>query len=213
MGESGAPNSSSGGILRAAVASRFGSVTAGGPGAVVYSGTDMGRIMGRVLAAAPGPRITATQSQAEAAAVPAGARVDAAANTVAFTGRTVTLTVVAGPAAQSMYTFGIAGLTDPAITVPANAQVTLRFVNADTDMAHGIVITTAGPAATRAWMPMMSAAPAFPRAALWALGEQNSSGAPTATTQFTATTAGTYTYLCRVPGHAQQGRYGTFTVR
>jgi rusticyanin len=132
---------------------------------------------------------------------------------VAFTGRAVTLTVVAGPAGQSMYTFEIAGLSDPAISVPAGAQVTLRFVNADTDMAHGIVLTATDRAASEAWMPMMNAAPAFHRAALWALGEADSSGAPTATAQFTASTAGTFTYLCPVPGHAQQGMTGTLTVR
>jgi uncharacterized cupredoxin-like copper-binding protein len=27
-----------------------------------------------------------------------------------------------------------------------------------------------------------------------------------------AATPGTYTYLCPVPGHAQQGMYGTLTV-
>jgi uncharacterized cupredoxin-like copper-binding protein len=32
------------------------------------------------------------------------------------------------------------------------------------------------------------------------------------TLSFTATTAGTYRYLCPVPGHAQQGMGGMFTV-
>jgi rusticyanin len=186
--------------------------TGGGPNGTVYSGTDMSRIMGGVPAAAPGLRISAAQAQAEAAAVPAGARVDTAANTVAFAGRAVTLTAVAGPDGRSMYTFEVAGLTDPAISIPAGAQITLRFVDADTDMAHGIVVTAADPATAAAWMPMMNAAPAFPGAAIWALGESGSTGAPTATTSFTAATPGTYTYLCPVPGHAQQGMYGTLTV-
>lgn len=183
----------------------------GGPSGTAYSGTDMGKIMGRVLAAAPGPRIAAAQAQAEAAAVPAGAHVDAATNTVAFTGPAVTLTAVAGPTEEAMYTFEIAGLTDPAISVPAGTQITLRIVNADTDMAHGIVVTT-DRAGVEAWMPMMNAAPAFPGAAVWALGEAGSAGAPSATTQFTVTAPGTYTYLCPVPGHTQQGMYGTLTV-
>ncbi len=33
------------------------------------------------------------------------------------------------------------------------------------------------------------------------------------TLTFTASTSDTYTYLCPVPGHAQQGMTGTFTVR
>jgi nitrite reductase (NO-forming) len=32
------------------------------------------------------------------------------------------------------------------------------------------------------------------------------------TLTFTATTPGTYQYLCPVPGHAQQGMTGTFNV-
>jgi uncharacterized cupredoxin-like copper-binding protein len=33
-----------------------------------------------------------------------------------------------------------------------------------------------------------------------------------ATLAFTAGTAGTYRYLCAVPGHAQKGMIGTFIV-
>jgi hypothetical protein len=33
------------------------------------------------------------------------------------------------------------------------------------------------------------------------------------TLAFTATTPGTYRYLCPVPGHAQKGMTGTFTIR
>jgi uncharacterized cupredoxin-like copper-binding protein len=101
-------------------------------------------------------------------------------------------------------------MTDPQIVVPAGAQVTLRLINADTDMAHGIVVTSTD--AAGAWMPMMKSAEAVPGAAIWALGAADSSGAPTETTAFTAATAGTYTYLCPVPGHSQQGMYGTLTV-
>lgn len=61
-------------------------------------------------------------------------------------------------------------------------------------------------------MPMMSARPAFQGGAVWFLGYPTSAGVHTGTLTFTAYTAGTYTYLCPVPGHAQKGMAGTFVV-
>jgi plastocyanin len=40
-----------------------------------------------------------------------------------------------------------------------------------------------------------------------------SAGVHEGTLSFTATTPGAYRYLCPVPGHAQKGMAGTFTVR
>jgi len=187
----------------------------GGSGGMMYGGTDMGRVMGRVLAAEPGPRVSAAEAQSEAVSVPSGGLVDAAANTLTFAGYDVTLDVVAGPSDAAMYRFEIAGLVDPTVVVPVGARVTLRFVNADQDMAHGIVVVADGSdvADGYGWMPMMTEAPVFRGAEVWALGEETSSGAPVATTEFTAAVAGTYTYLCPVPGHAQQGMSGTLSVR
>ncbi len=74
-------------------------------------------------------------------------------------------------------------------------------------------MVTATSGAETSWMPMMTSALAFPGAAIWALGQADSTGAPTATTSFTANTTGTYTYLCTSPGHTQQGMHGTLTVR
>jgi rusticyanin len=176
----------------------------------MYGGTAMGTIMGRVLDNAPVARMSAADAAAQARAVPAGAVADTAHNRLTFATSAVSLTIVAGPDAQSMYRFEVAGMTDPQIVVPTGAHVTLRLINADTDMAHGIVVTSSG--AAGAWMPMMTSAEAVPGAAIWALGDADSSGAPTETTVFTAATAGTYAYLCPVPGHAQQGMYGTLTV-
>jgi len=63
-------------------------------------------------------------------------------------------------------------------------------------------------------MPMMTSQPAFTGSALWFLGNPTNAGMHTATLTFTATTPGTYHYLCPVPvpGHAQEGMTGTFTV-
>ena len=51
-------------------------------------------------------------------------------------------------------------------------------------MAHGLVITSAG--AARPAMPMMTAAPAFPGAALWFLGEPTAAGMHAGTLTFPA---------------------------
>jgi rusticyanin len=106
--------------------------------------------------------------------------------------------------------FEIAGIVNPTVVVPAGAHVSIEVINADDDMAHGLVITVGG--AATAWMPMMSAAPAFAGAAAWFLPIPTAAGMHAATLSFTAATAGTYTYLCPVPGHAAKGMAGTFTV-
>lgn len=176
------------------------------------AGINMGSMMGRALANASGQYVSTAQAAAESNAVPAGASVDATHNRLTFTGNTVTLTLVAGADEKNDYAFKVAGLTNPQIIIPTGARVTLRLINADADTAHGVLVTTTD-AANTSWMPMMTSTVAFPGSALWALGEAGGSGAPVATTSFTATTAGTYTYLCTVPGHTQQGMHGTLTVR
>jgi rusticyanin len=166
--------------------------------------------MGSLFASAPGPRVSAAQAAQLGSQVPAGATLDRAANRIIFTGTSVRLTVLASPADGPDETFRIAGLTDPAITVPAGAQVSIDVINADPDTAHGMVITAGGN--TTSPMPMVTAHPAFPGSAVWFLGSPTPAGMHAATLSFTATTAGSYRYLCPVPGHAQEGMTGTFTV-
>jgi rusticyanin len=172
--------------------------------------SDPGRVMGTLFANAPGPRVSAAQATALGTQVPTGAQVSRAANTITFTTANVTLAVLASPSMPAE-SFRIAGMTNPTISVPAGAHVTIELVNADADMAHGLVITAS--AANASWMPMMTARPAFAGSALWFLGNPTSAGMHEGTVAFTATTSGTYHYLCPVPGHAQQGMAGTFTVR
>jgi uncharacterized cupredoxin-like copper-binding protein len=59
---------------------------------------------------------------------------------------------------------------------------------------------------------MVTARLAFAGAAVSFLGDPTSAGMHAATLSFTATTTGTYRHLCPVPGHAQEGMTGTFTV-
>lgn len=176
------------------------------------AGIDMGAIMGRALQNASGTHVSIAQATAEATAIPPGASIDAARNQLTFTGGTVALTLVTGLEETNPYAFQVAGMTNPQIIIPVGARVTLRLINADTDAAHGVLVTATSSADTSR-MPMMTSTLAAPGAAIWALGEANDTGASAATTVFTLTTSGTYTYLCPIPGHAQQGMHGTITVR
>jgi plastocyanin len=72
-------------------------------------------------------------------------------------------------------------------------------------------VITAG-SGQSSWMPMMTDLPAFPGSALWFLGDPTAAGMQAGTLTFTAAAAGSYRYLCPVPGHAQKGMTGTFTV-
>ncbi len=180
-------------------------------GGMMGAGTDPGQIMGRLWANAPGPRVSAAQAAALGRQVPAGSQVSQASNTITFETTTVGLTILASPSGSPDETFRAAGLVNPRIVVPSGARVTIQVVNADPDTAHGLVITADG--ASTSPMPMMTARPAFTGAALWFLGNPTSAGMHQGTLTFTAATAGTYQYLCPVPGHAQKGMTGTFTVR
>ena len=174
------------------------------------AGTDPGTVMGTLFANAPGPRVSAAQAQRLGDQVPAGASINWTARTLTFTTANVNLVVLASPSMPAE-SFRIAGITDPAVSVPAGAHVTIELVNADADMAHGLVIMPAG--AARSAMPMMTAAPSFTGSALWFLGKPTGAGMHAATITFTAATPGSYQYLCPVPSHAREGMAGTFTVR
>src|SRR5580658_4950985 len=167
------------------------------PGFMMGTSADPGQVMGSLFANAPGPRVSAAQAARLGSQVPAGATLDRAANRITFAGTSVRLTVLASPAGGPDETFRIAGLTDPAITVKTGTRVSIQVVNADPGTAQGLVIT---------------ASPEFTGSAVWFLGDPTSAGMHAATLSFTASTPGTYRYLCPVPGHAQEGMTGTFIV-
>ena len=124
-----------------------------------------GGMMGVALANAPGPRVPLSEEKTLATAVPAGATVNRAGNAIAFSTRHVRLTMVsdsANVAGVNRMFFEIAGLRNPAVTVPAGATVTVQFVNADGDEAHLLAFSAAAPPFP--FMAMMDAWPAFPGA-------------------------------------------------
>ena len=180
------------------------------PGSMMGAGTDPGKFMGQLWANAPGSRVSPSQAAQLGRQIPAGAHVNAGARTITFTTASVHLVAVASPAGGPDETFRIAGLVNPAITVPAAAQVSIQVINADPDTAHGLVITASSDVSSP--MPMMTDRPAFAGSALWFLGNPTTAGMHTATLTFTTSAPGAYHYLCPVPGHAQEGMTGTFTV-
>jgi len=180
------------------------------PAGMMGTGADPGQVMGRLWANAPGPRVSPGQAAALGSQPPAGARIDRAARTITFTTSSVHLTAVASPAGGPDETFRIAGMVNPTVVVPAGAKISIQIINADPDTAHGLVITASR--GRSSWMPMMTSRPAFTGSALWFLGNPTTAGMHTGTLTFTAATPGIYRYLCPVPGHAQKGMTGMFTV-
>ena len=180
------------------------------PAAMMGTGTDPGQVMGRLWANAPGPRVSPSQAGRYGDQVPSGARIDQAARTITFTTPSVHLVALASPAGGPDETFRIAGVVNPTVTVPAGARVSIQVINSDPGTSHGLVITASS--GRSSWMPMMTSRPAFTGSALWFLGDPTAAGMHAGTLTFTATTPGTYHYLCPVPGHAQKGMTGTFTV-
>jgi rusticyanin len=180
------------------------------PGYMMGTSHDPGKIMGALFANAPGTRVNPAQAARLGRQIPAGATVSSARHRVTFSATSVRLVVLASPAGGPDETFRIAGMVDPVVVVKAGARVSIQVINADPGTAHGLVITASG--AGSSWMPMLTASPAFTGSAVWFLGNPTSAGLHAATLSFTASTPGTYRYLCPVPGHAQEGMTGTFTV-
>jgi len=180
------------------------------PGFMMGSSTDMGQVMGRLFADAPGPRVSPSDAVMLGNQVPAGATVDKGANRITFGSSPVQLSVVGSPPGNPDETFRAAGLVNPTIVVPRGARVTLTVINADPDTAHGLVVTSTG--SSSSYMPMMTTPQAFSGAAVWFLGNPTPAGMHEGSMTFTASTSGTYQYICPVPGHAQKGMVGSFIV-
>jgi rusticyanin len=168
----------------------------------------IGKQAGKRLAGNAPLTVTAAQARTLGNQTPTGAKLDRCANDITFTSTTVSVVVEASPPDSPDMTFRIAGLTNPTLVVPTGARVTVEFINADSDEAHGWTVTTAAPP-----YGLGATSPAaFPGAQAGVIGNPTNAGQGARTITFTATTAGTYHYLCPVPGHAQVGMTGTFIV-
>lgn len=153
--------------------------------------------------------VSASQARTLSQQAPAGASIDRSTKTITFTGSTVSFTVVAIAPGLPDMTFGIAGLANPTVIVPKGAQVTVQFINADSNEAHGWLVSQQQPPFNFG----QSSAPALSGAAAGVIGDPTAAGDGANTVTFQASTAGTYYYICPMPGHAQMGMHGQFVVR
>jgi rusticyanin len=164
---------------------------------------------GTALAGKAPQSVPLSQVKAFSEQDPVGASINTRTGTITFHATTVSFTVVAIAPGKPDMTFTVAGLTNPTIIVPRGAQVTVQFINNDTDEAHGWLITNNKP-------PFgfgQPATPAIAGAYAGVIGDPTAAGDGANTISFTASDTGTYDYICPMPGHAQMGMHGSFTVR
>lgn len=126
-------------------------------------------------------------------------------NVITLEGTTIHLSVLSGPG--SALTFLIGGLENPTIEVPAGASVTVHYSNI-ASIAHSWVLVSGGP-------PYSSEPPevAISGALSHPMPHMGQAPGENATFAFTASPAGTYWYVCHVPGHAAGGMYGKFVIK
>ncbi len=202
-------------LLIALIAGALALAGACSSGAPPVTGYGPGMMGGGAPGGAPdtaGASISPAQAAQLGHVTPSGAAVDRSANSVTFSGKDVAATILAAPADGPDETFRLAGLTNPTIVLPAGAHVTIELVNADAGMPHDWLVTTAQPPFGSMGMMGAPVAPVALGAATVTLPDATTSAMPTTTITFDAATPGRYTYLCTVPGHAEEGMYGTLVV-
>lgn len=174
-------------------------------------GQFIGRRAGTALAGNAPMTVTSAQVTALGNQIPAQALVVACENRIVFTSTatTVSFVVEAAPPNQPDMTFRIAGLVNPTVVVPFGARVDIEFINADSDEAHGFVVTSAAPP----YGLRAEATPAFFGSAARAIGDPTAAGHGATDLSFVADASGTYHYLCPMPGHAEMGMVGLFVVQ
>ncbi len=125
--------------------------------------------------------------------------------------RTVSMTVTAGSTSDNNYwNFNGAIKGELAISVPEGYTVTIELVNQDPNMAHslGIQADYTNPAMPPAPNPVFEGAiTPNPQSMI-----DGTMPGQSATIEFVASTAGSYTMLCYVPGHTALGMWLYFDV-
>jgi rusticyanin len=198
------PKHSAGDCSRATTKPAMGSMNSPNAALVQFIGQEAGK---RLAGNAP-LNVDAAQVRTLGNEVPKGASIDVCADRITFKTATVSFVVEAVPPNNPDMTFRIAGLVNPTVVVPLGAKVTVEFINADKDQAHGWVITgTQPPFAFRQATP-----PALNGASAAVIGDPTAAGQGARMIAFVAGTKGTYHYLCPMPGHAQMGMAGILIV-
>jgi rusticyanin len=143
--------------------------------------------------------------------VAATATIDRQANIITYSTQQVEMVALASPDSGPDMTWNVDGLVNPTVVIPTGAHVTVHFFDADADHMHGWKLTTTSP--PYPFMVMMDTPIAFPAAFAIPVSHATAQQWYGRIVQFTASVAGTYYYLCPVPGHAQKGMHGTLIVR
>ncbi len=143
-----------------------------------------------------------------------GATVDAADNSLTFTGTSIHVNVVAVQPGEPDTTFEVGGLVNPTLHIRRGATITMTLVNMDygRDMPHGLVLAREAPPYPYMGTGMMGGGYGIPPLAARTTDDLESATYASGSVQFRATSPGTYYYLCQVPGHAQDGMYGKIIV-
>lgn len=136
------------------------------------------------------------------------ATVDKSTNTITYTGTNVKIVMLGGPE-EADGKFVIAGLINPTLRIPKEANVTMQLINEDKGMPHGVEITNAQP--PYAYMLMMQGA-AYPDSVINPIPEAARSQYPSAQVTFKAGYAGEFYYICQYPGHAAKGMFGKVII-
>ena len=142
-----------------------------------------------------------------------GVTINRATNTITYHQPHDLLVPLAAPASLHLkgMQWEIDGLINPKIVVPQGAQVSVDLVNEDQGYMHGFEVTTAHP--PFADMVMAQGSVAFSGGVVMPILPETFQGQyHHRSTQFTASRAGSYYYICPVPGHAAQGMAGQFVV-
>lgn len=136
-------------------------------------------------------------------------------NTIIVNSANAEILVLAGPEGH-MYTFEIYGLINPTLVIKQGTHLKIIVVNVDEDMPHSFSVITLPPPYPQQ-IHMMQINLAFPGATtpmpMMGLPPAQNNLYPTWNVEFTASTTGTYYYICAVPQHAAAGMYGTIIVK
>jgi plastocyanin len=173
-----------------------------------HARVDLGAIWGRAFQGRAPAYESLPRAESDANRIPPGATVDRATGTIRFQTTTASITIVANPPNGRDMAFRAAGLENPTIEVRPGTRLIVRFINADSDSAHGWLLLDPVVQVGNSFHGPR----AFPGSFAPILGDPTTAGQPLETIRFTASQPGTYRYECPVPGHAAMGMQGELLV-
>lgn len=139
---------------------------------------------------------------------------------VVFSGRRITVPVVAVAPGAPDTTFEVHGRVNPTLVIPAGAKVRFDLANADKGMVHGLDVTRKTPPyAANPGLPERKVAPGAAHGAdrlVVTTGVVPHAGRRSwhvKRSAWVTLAPGTYYYMCPIPGHAKEGMHGRIVVK